>query len=47
MNKRQEITQYYSKWKKCWVYFMDSLGNKYMPNEAEIKEFIRFKYLLK
>ena len=44
---KNNITQYFSKWQKCWVYFTDSLGNKYKPNEAEIKEFLKFKYKLK
>lgn len=45
--ENEEITQYYSKWRKCWVFFTDSLGNKYKPNKAVVKEFNKFKYKLR
>ena len=44
---KKEITQYFSKWQKCWVYFADSFGNKYKPNEVEVKELTKFKYRLR
>ena len=47
MNNKNQITQYFSKWQKCWVYFTDSLGNRYEPNNAEIKEHLKFKYKLR
>ena len=47
MNNTKEITQYFSKWQKCWVYFKDNSGNKKKPNKAEIKEHLKFKYKLK
>jgi hypothetical protein len=43
----KNTTQYYSKWRMCWVYFMDSYGNKYQPNNAELKEYKTFKYKLR
>ena len=46
MNK-DNITQYFSKWRECWVFFENSLGNRYKPNEVEIKEFKKFKYKLR
>jgi len=45
--RKNNITQYFSKWKKCWVYFKDGLDNKYKPNESEIKEHLKFKYKLR
>ena len=43
----KNTTQYYSKWRMCWIYFMDSYGNKYSPNKAELEEFKKYKYLLR
>jgi phage pi2 protein 07 len=45
--KLNNITQYFSKWRKCWVFFSDGKGNKYPPNESELKEFIKYKYKLR
>lgn len=47
MQTKKQITQYFSKWQKCWVYFTNNLGNKYNPNKAEIKEYLKFKYQLR
>lgn len=43
----KQITQYFSKWRKCWVDFTDFFGNKRTPNEQEIKELIKYKYKLR
>ncbi len=45
--KEKKITQYFSKWRRCWVNFEDMSGNIYSPNEAEIKEYLKFKYKLR
>ena len=42
-----KITQYYSKWRKCWVYFTDMFGNKRIPNNEEVKQLLKYKYKLK
>jgi len=47
MKKDTTITQYYSKWRKCWVNFKDSLKNDRIPNEVEIKEMRKFNYKLR
>ena len=47
MESKKEITQYLSKWRKCWVDFTDHFGNKRTPNEQEIKELIKYKYQLR
>jgi len=40
-------TQYYSKWRKCWVDFVNRFGNRYHPNEEEIKELKKHGYKLR
>lgn len=47
MQYKKQITQYFSKWRKCWVDFTDHFGNKRTPNEQEIKELIKYKYKLR
>ena len=42
-----KITQYYSKWRKCWVYFTDGFGNRFSPNKSEIYSMKKYKYKLK
>lgn len=44
---KKEITQYFSKWRKCWVYFQDRYGNKYKPNEGELNAFRKYEYQLR
>ena len=45
--QNKKHTQYFSKWRGCWVFFTDSLGNKYTPNTAEVNEFLKFNYKIK
>ena len=47
MTEIKNITQLFSKWRKEWVYFSDSFGNKYTPNESEINEMKKFYYKLR
>lgn len=49
MNKEEsnKITQYFSKWRSEWVYFSDDMGKKYTPNDAEIKEHLKYEYKLR
>lgn len=47
MDNSKKITQYFSKWRDCWVFFRDRNGNKYLPNKAELKELRKFKYKLR
>ena len=47
MQKTNNITQYFSKWRKCWVFFTDRHGNKYMPNNGELNEYRKYNYKLK
>lgn len=47
MESKKQITQYFSKHRKCWVNFTDHFGNKRTPNVQEIKELIKYKYQLR
>ena len=47
MKNKKQITQYFSKWRECWVDFTDAFGNKRTPNLQEIKEFLEYKYQLR
>ena len=47
MEGKKQITQYFSKWKKCWVFFYDGFGNKRTPNDHEVKELLKYKYKLR
>jgi len=47
MEHNKNYTQYFSKWRKCWVFFTDRFGNKRVPNKIEIKNLIRYQYQLK
>jgi hypothetical protein len=42
-----KVTQYYSKWRKCWVHFSDRYGVKYLPNKEEIAQFKKHGYKLR
>lgn len=41
------MTEYYSKWRKQWVEFTDSFGNKRTPNQQEVKELLKYNYKLR
>lgn len=47
MEESKQITQYYSKWRKCWVNFENSFGVPYKPNKEEIKKMKEFHYKLR
>ena len=47
MESKKQITQYFSKWRKCWVDFTDDLGNKRNPTDGEVKQLIKYKYRLR
>jgi len=45
--QNNNITQYFSKWRECWVFFTTTMGYRYNPTDWEVEQMKKLKYKLK